>query len=121
MSPEQIAALTALIGVMERMANWPFASLFLVLVIGPYVIQLISNFQVRKALERQIAMYETNVVLVKNYERLADDQKDIITLNTQAWIGVRDAIDRNEFCPVIRGRRTTHQSIQYDTDKRGGD
>lgn len=116
MTPDQIAALSALVGVMERMANWPFASLLLVLVIGPWVMSLAMSYTDRKRIDQVVEMYRNNVHLVEGYRDLATEQADRITLNTQAWIGVRDAIDRNEFCPVIRTKRTTRQSVEYETN-----
>ena len=117
MSPEQIAALTALVTIIERVGNWPFMSLLLVLVIGPWVLSLGMGYTDRKRLEQVVSMYEHNVHLVESYKEIAGDMKEVVTLNTQAWVGVEAAIRANEFCPVIRSRRTSHQSIQYETDK----
>lgn len=121
MTPEQLTMLTQLVGLIERVSNWPFASLLLVLVVGPWVMSLINSYTQRRQLDQAVQMYKDNVNLVKSWERLADDQKDIITLNTQAWIGVRDAIQRNEFCPVVRAKHTSRQSILFETDKEDGD
>lgn len=46
--------------------------------------------------------YEDNVLLVKNYERLASELAGIIHLNTQAQTRLVEAIKNNMFCPVVR-------------------
>lgn len=46
--------------------------------------------------------YEDNVLLVKNYQRLADDLSGIIHLNTQAQTQLVEQIKNNMFCPVVR-------------------
>jgi hypothetical protein len=47
-------------------------------------------------------MYEHNVLLVQNYQSLAGDLKDVVTLNTQQWTGTRDDIKGNQYCPMVR-------------------
>lgn len=48
--------------------------------------------------------YEDNVLLVKSYQKLADDLAGIIHLNTQAQTQLVEKIKNNMFCPVIRER-----------------
>ena len=117
LTPEAITSLTALVAIMERVANWPFFSLLLVLVIGPWVLSLFMSYTDRKRLEQVVAMYEHNVHLVESYKEIASDMKEVVTLNTQAWVGVEKAISANEFCPVIRAKHTTLQSIRWDPGK----
>lgn len=47
-------------------------------------------------------MYESNVSLVKNYERLAQDLHDVVIMNTQAMQKTFDAVQNNQFCPLNR-------------------
>lgn len=47
-------------------------------------------------------MYESNVKLVKSYEELAKDLKDVVILNTQAMTRLKDDIRSNQFCPHVR-------------------
>ena len=47
-------------------------------------------------------MYESNVLLVKNYRDLAGDLKDVLILNTQAMTTLCDNMKNNQFCPVVR-------------------
>ena len=47
-------------------------------------------------------MYEDNVELVKAYDALASDQKDVLIMNTQGFTRLCDQIDKNQFCPMVR-------------------
>lgn len=58
--------------------------------------------QYREDMAEQRRMYESNVGLVKDYNSLAGDLKDVVVLNTQAWQKVNDDIMRNQFCPAVR-------------------
>ncbi len=44
-------------------------------------------------------MYENNVLLVQNYERIAGELKDIIVMNTQAITMLNTNIEQNRYCP----------------------
>jgi allophanate hydrolase subunit 1 len=63
----------------------------------------------RKILERyktdmaeQRKMYENNVKLVQSYQALAQDLKDVVIMNTTAMQKMTDAINTNQFCPMVR-------------------
>lgn len=47
-------------------------------------------------------MYESNVKLVNSYERLANDLHEVVIMNTQAMTGLKDDINRNQYCPHVR-------------------
>lgn len=46
--------------------------------------------------------YHSNVKLVENYEKLADDLSEIIHLNTQVQTQLVEQIKNNMFCPMVR-------------------
>ncbi len=46
--------------------------------------------------------YESNVKLVRFYEGLAGQLKDVVTLNTQAMTRISDDVNRNQYCPLVR-------------------
>jgi|GEM_PF-2964867 nitrogen fixation-related uncharacterized protein len=50
--------------------------------------------QYREDMLEQRKMYENNVELVRQYENLAGDLKDIIVMNTQAMTKLVDRIDK---------------------------
>lgn len=47
-------------------------------------------------------MYESNVKLVRAYESVAGDLKDIVVMNTQALTKLNDNIKTNQYCPQVR-------------------
>lgn len=47
-------------------------------------------------------MYEKNVRLVEDYQRLATDLRDVVLMNTSTAQRLIDAIEKNQFCPVLR-------------------
>lgn len=50
----------------------------------------------------QRRMYESNVSLVKDYGSVASDLRDVVIMNTQAMQKTFDAVNTNQFCPLIR-------------------
>ena len=50
--------------------------------------------------------YEYNVRLVKHYEDLATDLKDVVMMNTQAMTQNYQAIKTNQYCPQVRLEKT---------------
>jgi len=47
-------------------------------------------------------MYENNVKLVEQYERLAGDLREVVIMNTTAMTSLGDDIKQNQFCPMQR-------------------
>ncbi|MGD0020815.1 MAG: hypothetical protein ABSC54_00785 [Smithellaceae bacterium] len=58
--------------------------------------------QYKKDMTEQRKMYETNVSLCKDFASIANDLRDIVTLNIQAMTEAKDAINQNQFCPLVR-------------------
>ncbi len=56
----------------------------------------------KEDMARLARFYESNVDLVTNYQKLANDLADIIHLNTQAQTNLVNAIQNNSFCPMVR-------------------
>lgn len=52
-------------------------------------------------------MYEDNVILAKNYDKLSGALADIIHLNTQVQTKLVERIDNNMTCPLIREQGVT--------------
>lgn len=46
--------------------------------------------------------YENNVLLVRGYESLARDLREIVVMNTQILTRVCDDVNRNQYCPMVR-------------------
>ncbi len=58
--------------------------------------------QYRKDMAEQRKMYESNVSLCKDFASVTNDLRDIVTLNIQAMTECKDAVNQNQFCPIIR-------------------
>jgi len=55
-------------------------------------------------------MYENNVTLVKAYEKIANEQQDMIIMNTEAMTKMKSVVYNNLFCPIVR-KETKQQEI----------
>ncbi len=58
--------------------------------------------QYRKDMAEQRKMYESNVSLCRDFASVTSDLREIVTLNIQTMTECKDAINQNQFCPVIR-------------------
>jgi hypothetical protein len=56
----------------------------------------------KKDMEEQRKMYQTNVDLCKDFASIANNLQDIVTLNVQAMTEAKDAINQNQYCPLVR-------------------
>lgn len=71
-----------------------------------YVQDMTNVMNKHEAYMKEIrVMYESNVKLVKGYETLAGDLKDIIVMNTVAITTQTEAIKQNQFCPSQRVKK----------------
>lgn len=102
MSPEQIAALTAISTIVSKVGTWPIGSIIAAIVFGPWIIMYFVSRSVEKRHEAAIQMYQDNVKLVVSYEKIAESLQSIIVLSTQTLTGVSDRIDNNLYCPLMR-------------------
>jgi hypothetical protein len=101
-TPDQIAALTAIAAIVSKIGTWPIGSILFSVIFGPWVMSWLSTRSNEKRLEAAIKMYEENVKLVVNYEKLAEGLQSIVVLSTQVMTGVQTRIDSNLFCPLMR-------------------
>ncbi|SPD73801.1 conserved hypothetical protein [uncultured Desulfobacterium sp.] len=102
MSPDQISVLTAIVALFDKASGWPIWFLFLLAMIGPWVVMLIldRNHERRHAAQRK--MYENNVVLLEQTQSIAKDLKEIVIMNTQTSQKLTDSVEKNQFCPMVR-------------------
>ena len=114
MSPEQVSMITNLISLVKMLSGWPFALMFFMLVIGPWILSMMLYWNSRKRFESVVQMYEHNVQLVKDYSELAKDVKDsskrmtdVVMINTQTFSTLTEAIKTNQFCPIVREKGGT--------------
>ena len=111
MSPETIAALTALVTLIKGIGVLPLGGITCLCILGPWVVQAISinglrkdqqkrDDEAMKRFEEVTRMYENNVDLVKGYQDLAGDLAGIIHLNTQTQTQLFESIRNNLYCPL---------------------
>lgn len=102
MSPDQIAALTAVAAIVSKVGTWPIGSIVAAIVFGPWLMMGILARGMEKRHEAALQMYTENVKLVVSYEKIAEGLQSIIVLSTQTMTGVKERIDNNLFCPLMR-------------------
>lgn len=131
MSPQEISALMALLGVLKQLSGWPFGILIFLLGVGPWVMAFIFLRSINNRYEGQegarqkemrvvLEQYRQDVTEIKRlYEsnvRLVDDSNQafqrleiiygeaisVISLNTQTQTHLADQIKNNQFCPMVR-------------------
>jgi len=67
------------------------------------MMQIIS--QQDKRFEAVVRNYESNVLLVENYQKLANELAGIIHMSTQVMTKLVEKIENNMFCPITKGDR----------------
>ena len=58
--------------------------------------------QQEKRFEAVVKNYESNVLLVESYQKLANELATIIHMSTQVMTKLVEKIDNNMFCPMIK-------------------
>jgi hypothetical protein len=76
--------------------------------------------QYKKDMAEQRKMYESNVSLCKDFASVTNDLRDIVTLNIQTMTECKDAINQNQFCPVIRISKKKAMRLVMDEESVGG-
>lgn len=105
MTPEQISAITALAGLVKSMGTWPFMSIMILVVIGPWMINAYTSYQHQRRFDAVVKMYENNVALVEEIKNLAEGYRDQLIWSTQTVTEAKDIAKNNLHCPMVR--RTT--------------
>jgi len=91
-----------LVGLFEVFKSFGVVGLVIVLwwVDSKKVYKILDKYKADMAEQRR--MYESNVSLVKDYQSVASDLKEIVILNTQTITQLSEEIRQNEFCPMQR-------------------
>ncbi len=109
MSPQEIAAMTTFL---EGLSKLPIGTIVILALVLPWLVLLVISWlnqrmirefrdqfwdetkEARERFEAVVRMYEDNVVLVKNYEKLSTDQQDLIISNTTTVQRLLDRMER---------------------------
>lgn len=73
-----------------------------------------------KDMIEQREMYRANASLCHDYESIATDLRDIVSLNIQKMTQVDEAVRGNQFCPVMRIRKEKKITLVPGTEGGGG-
>ncbi|HNR13090.1 MAG TPA: hypothetical protein PKM59_07255 [Thermodesulfobacteriota bacterium] len=113
MTPEQIAGIASIVDIIAKVNGWGIGTLIFMLVVLPWICLIVITYFQRRQAERRfeeaVQMYENNVTLVEKNEELTtaykkhlEEFKDIVSLNTQVFTRLTEAIEKNQFCPYNR-------------------
>lgn len=61
--------------------------------------------QYKSDMIEQREMYRANVSLCKDFSSVANDLRDIVSMNIQTMTRLDESVGQNEFCPMVRIRR----------------
>ncbi len=102
MTSAQLTGLAALIKAIGTISSWPFHLVLFSVIVGPWIAAFVLMSIQTKRFESVVKMYENNVMLVENYEKLATDLHDVVIMNTQIMQRLADDIKTNQYCPMVR-------------------
>jgi hypothetical protein len=94
--------MTAMLAVIKEIGTMPLISIFVLIVLGPWVGMWVITLGQDKRHAAVVEMYKDNAKLVSAYEKVAEGFQDIVILSTQTMTQVRDRVDSNLFCPLMR-------------------
>jgi len=104
MTPDQVTALNAIALILQQIGTWKLGTLVAVVFVGPWIMMGVALYLFAKWFNGMREMYKNNVILVKNYESITKDHKEMIVYNTQIMTEVKETADNNLFCPINRDR-----------------
>lgn len=71
--------------------------------------QIMSQY--KRDMDDQREMYKNNASLCRDFASIAQDLRSIVTLNIQTMTEVNDAVNQNQFCPLLRVEKQKHVKI----------
>lgn len=124
MTPEQVAMVSAVATLLERIGTWPIGTLIVAVSVTPWVMLIWITSTLRKqqdSAQNEITkqfnkfvesasteskefkkMYENNVELVKGFLRISEDLHETVIMNTRELIEMKDIAKNNQICPIVR-------------------
>jgi len=122
MTPEQLATLSALAGIVKSIGTWPIMSIVVLVVLGPWVVNAYTSYQGQRRFELQreqsqqqfaavVKMYEDNVILVSTTQELGKGYREQLIYTTQVVTEAKDIAKNNLHCPMVR-KQTRPKDIQ---------
>ena len=93
MAPEHVVSIVQAVGA------WPIATVFLVAIVAPWAVLVLTNWFQERRFEEVKNMYASNAELVKRSNATADSLAELVRINTEALTRACDALDRVERRP----------------------
>lgn len=112
MTPQDVAALSALASIFKEVGSWPLISVFLAVILGPWLGMALFFVVMSRRHDKMVQMYEANVTLVETTQKLAEGWQDVVVLSTQIMTKVLTAVESNLFCPLMRKDREVKQRVE---------
>ncbi|BCS54547.1 hypothetical protein [Geobacter sp. SVR] len=110
MTPQDIAALTAVAALVKQIGAWPMITLFVLNTAGPWIALWWFTRITEKRHAAVVSMYSDNVVLVEKHEHLAAEGErresalaDLIRLNTQSQTALLTWLQGRTRCVDLKG------------------
>lgn len=101
-SPQDVAFATAVAAIFGQIGSWPLISVFLAIILGPWLGMALFFVIMSRRHDKMVQMYEANVTLVHTTQKLAEGWQDVVVLSTQIMTKVLTAVESNLFCPLMR-------------------
>lgn len=111
MTPQDVAALTAIAAIVKQIGAWPMISVFMLVTVGPWLGMWWFTRIYEKRHAAVVRMYTDNVELVKSFEKIAGSLQDVVILNTQVMQGIKESVDNNIYCPIMRKNPTVEKQL----------
>lgn len=111
MTPEQIATMAAIAGLIKSIGTWPVLSILILGNVSPWIMMVFLSVSMHKRVEIQAKMYEDNVILVKEVTELAKGYRDQLVWSIQTVDQANSIANNNRFCPLVR-KNSTQQDVQ---------
>lgn len=105
MTPEQIAAMSAIASIITQIGTWPIGGLIAAIIFGPWIMLIMTSRSMEKRHEAAMEMYKNNVKLVENYEAMSAEQADTIRLSIAATTELTTYLKTRTPCHALMTRR----------------
>ncbi len=102
MTPETIQVVTAISSLLDKVGTLPIGTVIMAVIVGPYVVNLTLGYRQAQQFKAMKDMYENNVKLVKDYEKMSNEHVETIRLSTGAI---------TELTTFLKTRTPCHQFI----------
>lgn len=110
MTPQDLAAITALVALFDKIGTWPLITIAIGIVVCPWIAVFVLNRGQEARHAEVVQMYQDNVTLVEKHEELQKESDrredvlvDLLRLNTEAQIGLTSWLKQRTRCVNLKG------------------